>query len=152
SAPTVTSLTASSGPTGGGNTVTITGTGLAAVSQVVFGSTTADGWTINSDTQIIATVPPAAAGALYVRVISPFVTSTTVTASQYTHTATAPAVTALDVSEGPTAGGIVVRITGTNFYGATAVSFGGTSATSFSVLSSTAIEAVAPALSTGTVD
>jgi len=45
---------------------------------------------------------------------------------------------------GPTAGGKLVNITGTNFTGATAVKFGTTNATSFAVNSSTSIAATSP--------
>ena len=63
----------------------------------------------------------------------------------------APTVTSTSPTAGPTAGGTVVTITGSNFTGATAVRFGGTSATSFTVNSSTSITATTPA-GTGTVD
>ncbi len=63
----------------------------------------------------------------------------------------APAVTAVSPSSGPTSGGTVVTITGTDFTGATAVDFGATPATGFTFNSATQITATAPA-GTGTVD
>jgi hypothetical protein len=48
-------------------------------------------------------------------------------------------------SQGPSAGGTTVVLTGTDFTGATAVSFGATPATSFTVNSATQITAVTPA-------
>jgi hypothetical protein len=63
----------------------------------------------------------------------------------------APAVTQLSPSSGPTTGGTVVTITGTNFLGST-VTFGGVAATNVSVTSSTSITATTPArASTGAV-
>lgn len=65
--------------------------------------------------------------------------------------APAPAVTLINPTSGPPAGGTVVAITGTNFTGATAVKFGGTDAASFTVNSAVSISATSPAGS-GTVD
>ncbi|MET8028421.1 IPT/TIG domain-containing protein, partial [Streptomyces avermitilis] len=61
-----------------------------------------------------------------------------------------PALTSLNPTSGPEAGGTTVVITGTNLTGATAVTFGATPATSFTVDSDTQITATAPA-GTGTV-
>src|SRR5215831_1525350 len=56
-----------------------------------------------------------------------------------------PTVTMLSpTNTGPTAGGKLVNITGTNFTGATAVKFGTANATSFAVNSSTSIAATSP--------
>jgi hypothetical protein len=64
----------------------------------------------------------------------------------------APTVTVVTPASGPTAGGTVVTITGSNFSGATAVTFGGVAATTFTVNSATQITATAPAQAAGTVD
>ena len=67
-------------------------------------------------------------------------------------TATArPAVTGINPSSGPEAGGTTVMITGSRFTGATDVRFGSTSVATLSVDSDTQITAVSPAGS-GTVD
>ena len=55
--PTVTSLSPTSGPTGGGTSVTITGTSFTGATAVTFGATAATGFTVNSATQITATAP-----------------------------------------------------------------------------------------------
>jgi IPT/TIG domain/PASTA domain len=57
----------------------------------------------------------------------------------------APTVAGLGAASGPTAGGTVVPITGTEFVNVTGVAFGSTPATSFSVTSEGALTAVAPA-------
>ena len=62
-----------------------------------------------------------------------------------------PTVTAVNPTSGPTTGGTVVTIIGTNFTGVTAVQFGGSFASSFTVISSTELNAATPAGS-GTVD
>ncbi|PLC43482.1 autotransporter outer membrane beta-barrel domain-containing protein [Ralstonia pickettii] len=65
---------------------------------------------------------------------------------------TAPTVTSISPSSGPTAGATSVAITGTNFAGTTAVKFGATNASSFTVNSATSITAISPAGTPGTVD
>jgi hypothetical protein len=56
-APEITSITPSFGSIAGGTLVTITGTNLAGTSSVVFGSTPASSFTVDSDAAITATVP-----------------------------------------------------------------------------------------------
>ncbi len=55
--PTITSLSRTSGPVGGGTKVTISGTGFTTVKHVKFGTTTAESYTVSSSTSIIATSP-----------------------------------------------------------------------------------------------
>jgi autotransporter passenger strand-loop-strand repeat protein len=70
-----------------------------------------------------------------------------------TAVAASPTVTAVSPASGPSAGGGVVTITGTNFTGATKVMFGTTPATSFHIVSPTRITATEPAGTAGqTVD
>ncbi|QXU40125.1 MBG domain-containing protein [Pedobacter sp. D749] len=148
-APTVTALSPTSGPTGGGTSVTITGTNFSGTTAVTFGATSATGFTVNSATQITATAP-AGTGTVDVRITTTGGTSATSASDQFTYVA-APTVTALSPTSGPTGGGTSVTITGTNFSGTTAVTFGATAATGFTVNSATQITATAPA-GTGTVD
>jgi hypothetical protein len=68
-----------------------------------------------------------------------------------TATYSTPTVTSLIPANGPTLGGNIVTITGTNLDGATAVNFGTLAATSFTIVSSTSINAVAPAGTSGAV-
>ena len=149
-APTVTSISPTSGPTSGGTTVTITGTNFSGATAVTFGGTAASGFTVNSNTQITATAPAQAAGTIDVRVTTGGGTSATSAADQFTYVS-APTVTSVSPTAGPTAGGTSVVITGTNLSGATAVTFGATAAPGFTVNSATQITATAPA-GTGTVD
>ena len=85
-APTVTSLSPSSGPAAGGTAVTITGTGFTGASAVDFGTAAATNVTVNSSTQITATSPPGTAGtAVDVTVIGPGGTSATGSADKYSY-------------------------------------------------------------------
>ena len=64
----------------------------------------------------------------------------------------APTVTGILPTSGPTAGGTVVTITGTNLTGATSVTIGGTAATGISVVGPTSITATTPAGAAGARD
>ncbi len=153
SLPTVSSLSPTSGPTSGGTTVTITGTGFSTApgtGAVKFGGTSAD-YDIISDTQITATAPAGAAGTVDITVTTPGGTSTTTAGDQFTYVAL-PTLSSVSPNTGPTAGGTSVTLTGTNFTGGTtSVSFGGTSGT-ITANTGTSLTVTAPAHAAGTVD
>jgi PKD repeat protein len=102
------------GPIIGGTSVTITGTNLAGATGVTFGGVGATGFTVVSDTRITASTPFHAAGIVNVVVTTPNGTATGTGAYTYTSTA-APTFTSIVNASGPTSGGFVVTITGTNF-------------------------------------
>ena len=150
-APTVTSVVPGSGPTGGGTSVTITGTNLAGATGVRFGTASGTGVVVSSATSVTATAPTGS-GTVDVTVTTPGGTSPTSSADQFTYVvSTTPTVSAVSPASGPVAGGTSVTITGTNFTGVTAVDFGTAPATGVTVTSTTSITATAPAGS-GTVD
>ncbi|MFT9848384.1 S-layer homology domain-containing protein [Aneurinibacillus sp. REN35] len=98
-APTIVSVTPSSGSTVGGNVVMITGTGLTGATAVKFGGTAATSYTVNSNTQITATVPAGTAGTVNVSVTTP--SGTANSTSGYTYVAVpnqAPTATYVTVS------------------------------------------------------
>jgi alpha-tubulin suppressor-like RCC1 family protein len=94
SPPAVTGLSAASGPQAGGAVITITGSGFTGATAVGFGGVPAT-FTVESDTQIQATVPAGVPGTIDVLVSTPAGTSAQVPADQYTytHTAAAPVIT-----------------------------------------------------------
>jgi hypothetical protein len=147
--PTITSITPSVGPTGGGTSVTITGTNFAGATAVTFGGVAATGVTVVSATSITAATPAHAVGTVDVAVTTPGGTGTGT--GLYTYQA-APTVTAISPTSGPIAGGTSVTITGTNFTGATSVTIGGAPATGVAVVSATSITATTPTHAAGTVD
>jgi IPT/TIG domain/Laminin G domain len=122
-----------------GVSVTITGSSFTGASAISFGGTNAGVFTVNSDTQITATVPSGAnTGPI------------SVTASGLTGTSSndftvvpepAPTITGFSPTSGPV--GSSVTITGSAFTGASAVSFNGTTA-SFTVNSDGQISATVP--------
>ena len=140
-APTVTSVTPTKGPAGGGTTVTINGTKLTSVTGVTFGTKSATSYTIVSTTKITA-VDPSGTGTVGVTVTSPGGSATLTGAYTYVP---APTVTGVTPAKGRSAGGTSVTIRGTNFTTVTAVKFGASTATSFTRNSSTQITAVDPA-------
>jgi hypothetical protein len=145
----VTGISPTAGPLAGGATVTITGTNLAGATNVYFGAAAATTFTVNSPTQITAT-SPAGTGTVNITVVTPAGTSATSSADEFTYTA-APAVSFIDPTEGPLAGGASVLISGANLSNATAVYFGNVAATNFEVNSRTTLTATSPP-GTGTVD
>jgi hypothetical protein len=150
-APTISGVSPNTGLTAGGTVVSITGTNLTGATAVNFGANAATSVMVNSATSVTATSPAGSAGVVDVTVTTPGGTSATSAADQFTYIAP-PTVTAVSPNKGPTGGGTVVSITGTNLTGATAVNFGGNAATSMTVNSATLITATSPAGSAGVVD
>ena len=139
-APTITSFSPDSGPVN--TVVTITGTGLSGATAVMFNGATAS-YTVNSPTQITATVPTAATTGPIV-VVTPSGTATS--SSPFT---IPPTMTGFTPSSGYI--GTQVTISGTGFTGATAVKFNGTTAF-FTIDSAAQIAATVPAGATsGTI-
>ena len=150
-APTVSSVSPSSGPTNGGTAVTITGANFAAGATVTFGGTAATNVNVASSTSITATTPANAAGAVSVVVTNTGGQSGTLT-SGFTYTAPAPTVSSVSPNSGSTNGGTAVTIAGSNFAAGATVTFGGTAATNVNIVSSTSITATTPAHAAGTVN
>ena len=148
--PTIAGVSPSSGSTLGGTTVTITGTNLAGATAVTFGGVPAASFTPVSATQVTATTPAHAAGAVDVAVTAPGGTANST--GGFTFVTPIPTVSAVEPGAGPAVGGTDVTITGTNLTGATAVTFGGVPAASFGVVSATQISATTPAHAAGAVD
>ncbi len=155
SPPTITGLSKGSGYVTGGDEIIISGTGfigLTGQSAVAFGATNAAAYTVDSSTKITATVPAHAAGAVRVKVTTAGGTTANTAADDYVYIPI-PAITALSPTVGPTAGGTIVVITGTDFTGVSptgAVFFGDTTAV-YTVDSATQITATAPTHTAGKV-
>ncbi|MFI6588052.1 IPT/TIG domain-containing protein [Embleya sp. NPDC050493] len=139
--PVVSVLSPAQGPTSGGNTVTLTGTGFTGATAVKFGTTAATSFTVLSATQITAVAPAGPAGPVAVTVTT---ASGTSASNIFYFYVAAPVLTGVDPARGPTSGGNTVTLTGTGFTGTTAVKFGATAATSFTVLSASQLTAVVP--------
>src|SRR5262249_36935324 len=151
--PSITSLGTSSGGSGGGTSVTITGNGFTGASGVTVGGVPAASFTFVSDTSLTFVTPPHSAGTWDV-VVSTFSRSSPLPpgARGTFATAAAAAVSGVSPTSGSTAGGTSVTISGSGFTGASAVSFGGVAAAGFTINSATQITATAPPQAAGTVD
>ena len=149
--PTIASISPTSGPVGGGTTVTITGTSFTGATAVDFGSIAATSFAVVNNTTITA-VSPAGTGVVDITVTAPTGTSTTTPADRFTYAA-APVVSALAPNSGSLAGGTLVTIIGSGFTGATVVDFGTVAGTNLTVVSDSSITVDSPpSLNTGTVD
>ncbi|WP_344447400.1 IPT/TIG domain-containing protein, partial [Kitasatospora nipponensis] len=145
SAPVVTTVAPNQGPTAGGTTVTVTGSGFTGATDVRFGSTPATTFTVVSGTQITAVAPPGGAGMVHLTV-----TTAGGTSSTFYYYLNAPVLTSVVPTQGPTSGGITLTLTGSGLSQASAVHFGAAAATSFTVVSDNQALATVPAGS-GTV-
>jgi hypothetical protein len=148
-APTVSAMSPTGGPLGGGTGVTITGTAFVSGATVTIGGTAATGVAFVSATSLTATAPPHVAGAVNVVVTNPD-TQTGTGTGLFTY-ATAPTVSGISPTNGPIAGGTAVTITGTGFVNGAAVTIGGISATGVAFVNATSITATTPAHAAGTV-
>lgn len=130
-------------PTGGpaGTAVTITGTGFTGATRVAFNRLAAS-FSVDSDTQIMATVPGGAStGPISVTTASG--TGWTLSTTPFTvDSAGVPTITSFSPASG--SAGLTVTLTGTNFTGTTGVSFNGTPATTIWGISDTQFNAKVP--------
>jgi hypothetical protein len=141
--PVISSVTLNQGPVAGGNTVTITGTGLSGTTAVKFGPTPA-AFSGVSATQVTTVAPAGSAGAVQLGLTTPGGVSN---AMAYTYSP-APAITTLTPAQGTTSGGTTVTITGTGFTGVSSVRFDDIPAL-YTVVSATQITATAPSHAVG---
>ncbi|NIR49891.1 DNRLRE domain-containing protein, partial [candidate division KSB1 bacterium] len=134
--PAITDFAPKSG--GVGTEVTITGRSFADVTEVLFNGAPAGTFTIDSDTQIRASVPEGATtGNLTVQ------NSEGSDSSDETfEIISPPEITAFTPTSGPV--GTKVTITGSNFTGVSSVSFDGELATDFTIFSVLEIHAIVP--------
>ena len=150
--PTVTSVSPAGGRLAGGATVVVTGTSFNGASQVMFGTSAALAFTVNSSTQITVTTPPEAAGTVDVTVTTPIgISALNPPSDQYSFDG-APTVTGVSPGFGTATGGTAVVVTGTGFRSETAVTFGLTIAGTVTVNSDTQLTVTTPAHAAGQVD
>jgi hypothetical protein len=144
---TATAITPPTGPTTGGQTVTITGSGFGPDTTVEFGANPATGVVVNADgTSLTAVTPVGTAGPTTVTVANPG------SSAELAYTYVEPAAATLTPPTGPEYGGTTVTITGTGLSTVTGVDFGGDTATIVSVNpDGTQVVVTSPA-GTGTVD
>ncbi len=153
--PFITSLSPTGGTTAGGNHVTITGgnfTGTTGAAGVKFGGFNAASYTVTNDTHIDAVPAAHTAVTVNLHVNNGNGSNPLGPQTQYTFTASgAPTVTSISPTNGATAGGTIVTITGTNMSSATAALFGAISVVP-SASTGTTVTATSPAQAAGQYD
>jgi peptidoglycan/xylan/chitin deacetylase (PgdA/CDA1 family) len=132
--PVVRRLSTHSGRLAGGTRVTVHGHGFLGVQAVRFGSARGTHVQVVSSTELLVTSPPHTAGSVQVRVQTTFGTSPVASDARFRYVAP-PTVTSIAPVTGPTAGGTVVRVTGTAFRDVRAVWFGGVQGSDVRVVS-----------------
>ncbi|MDG4769108.1 IPT/TIG domain-containing protein [Solwaraspora sp. WMMD792] len=145
----VTGLDPDFGPTSGGTTVTITGSGFTGATGVTFDGVAGSGFAVNpAGTEITVVTPPGAAGPADVVITFP---AGTADAGIFTYVP--PTIDSVVPDSGPNTGGTTVTITGSGFTGATDVTFGGVPGTDLVVdPSGTSLTVVTPPGPVGPVD
>ena len=118
--PTVTSISPKEGTTAGGTTVKIKGTGFLTGAKVKIGGETTS-VTVVSETEITAKTAAESAGEQEVEVTEGRVLQTATVKYKF---AAPPTVTKVEATEGPSAGGTTVKITGTGFTSGATVKIG----------------------------
>jgi IPT/TIG domain len=148
---TVSNVSPNSGDTAGGTVVAIAGANFASGATVSFGGSSASNVSFVNSTQLKATTPAHAAGAVNVAVTNPDGASATL-AGGFTFATVSLTISSVSPISGPAAGGTTVTISGTNFQTGVSVTIGGLAATSVTLSNSSTIVAVTPAHSSGSVD
>jgi len=146
--PVVSSVSPSSGPTAGGTTVTLTGTGLATTSAVTFDGVAGSALTVVTDGEVTVVTPAHAAGDVDVVVTTAGGSATVVDGFTFV----APTLTDVNPDAGSSSGGTSVTLTGSGLTGATAVTFGGDPATNLVVVDDSSITVTTPSHAAGLVD
>lgn len=149
SAPTLGSIAPTQGTSGGGTTVTLTGTSLTGATSVTFDGIAATNVNAVNDTTVTADTPAHADGAVDVVITTANGSDTLVAAYTY---GTAPNLTSIAPTQGTSAGGTSITLTGTHLTGTTSVKFGGVAATNVNVVNDTTVTADTPAHADGAVN
>ena len=148
-APTVSSITPTSGAVTGSTAVTVTGTGYITGATVKIGGSTCTSPTVVNATTITCTTSSHAAGSSDVVVYNPDTQYGTL-ASGFSYVA-APTVTSVSPTVGALAGGTTLTVTGTNFRTGATINIGGSNCPSVVVQNSTTVRCTTPAHSAGIV-
>ena len=149
--PTLTSVSPTSGPTSGGTTITLTGSNFVSGATVRVAGVAATNVVFSSATQITARTPAGTAGARDVQITNPNGQSATrMGAFTYTATSTTrPSPRSVSPRSGPTPGGTLITVTGSNFENGATIRIGGVAATSVTFVDSRTLTARTPAMPAG---
>jgi hypothetical protein len=146
--PKLIAISPASGRASGGTTVVVRGRGLGDALTVVFGDVPGRNLRSISPTSVVVTSPPGA-GIVNLTVVAQAGISATTTHAHFTYLS--PAIRRLTPSHGPSSGGLLVTIYGSDFTGAKLVRFGHRVGTDLRVINPDAIRVRTPSGS-GTVN
>lgn len=149
-APTLISVSPTSGTTLGGTSVLVLGSNFVSGASVTFGGVQATNVSVLSSTTITCNTPAEAAGTVSVVVTNVDNQSATLV-SAFTFIAP-PTIVSVSPSLGPTVGGQTVTIMGSGFVAGSQVLFGVTPATSVSFVSASQLNVTTPVGTSGTVN
>ena len=150
SAPTILSVAPSSGSQSGGDTITIIGTDFLTAPSVMFGGNPSAQVICQSSTIITAKVPAHAAGKVNITVINTD-GQFAVVVDGYTYNYP-PTITSISPNAGTTAGGDMIVIKGSNFFGTPTILFGESIATNVTLDGEESLSLTTPAHSAGLVN
>ncbi|MSU59683.1 MAG: hypothetical protein EXS35_16210, partial [Pedosphaera sp.] len=148
--PTITSITPASCPDSGGAFVTITGSNFVSGLSVLFGASNATTVNFSNATLVTVFAPAHPPATVHLTVVNPDGQSA-VASNAFTFVGP-PLITGVTPASGPTAGGTLITITGSNFVDGLSVFIGGSGADSVNFSNATLVTAVTPAHAPGLVD
>ncbi len=150
-APTVDSVSPSSGPAGATTQVTLSGQHFATGATVTAGTKPATGVEVTNATTITATLPAEPAGKVDLVVTNPDGQAGTL-ANGFEYVTPPPQISSIRPTTGPLAGGVTVLVLGQGFSPGATVSFGRIASPSVTFVAPTALKVLAPADVAETVD
>jgi Calx-beta domain/PKD domain/IPT/TIG domain len=149
--PYVTQVAPANGPAGGGTAVAITGGNFTAPCSVTFGGSAASGINVASATSITAVTPAHTSGAVDVAVTCGSNPAYTFT-NGFTYLSASAALTGITPAFGSTAGGTLVRLSGTNLRSGCGVFFDTAPAHNVTYESPSSLTAIVPRHGEAAVD
>ena len=149
--PTLVSVSPVRGPTTGGGTLSLSGTGYFPGATVTVGGVACTNVAFVSSTALSCKLPTNPAGPKDVTVSNVDGQSATLV-DGYTYDLPAPTVTQISPTSGSSAGGTVVLVVGAGFQAGAKVRVGGSEATQVALVSGTQLSAVTPAGMLGMAD
>ncbi|MDR3502850.1 MAG: IPT/TIG domain-containing protein, partial [Legionella sp.] len=150
--PSISTISPNQGSTSGGTTITVTGSGFATGTTITIGGIPATNITVINPTTLMATIPAYVSGPLVKDVQVNNGEGIFTLAGGFTYIASTPELSSLTPTNGSTAGGTTITLSGSGFVAGTTVTLGGTSATDVHIIDATTLTAVTPAHASGIVD
>lgn len=147
----ISSVSPNVGTTTGGRSVVIAGSNFINVTGVLFGTTSALSYNVDSQSQITAVVPAHAVGDVNVSVTTESGTSQSVVAYTY-EPSVVPTLDSVTPNSGSPTGGAFATLYGTGFRDIISITVGGVHSGSFYVVDDTELQFQVPAGDAGTFD